>query len=65
MKIVSWNLFLMKKLLNKEVYGSRNQYTKPIKQCHSNENLDCQRGGGTRAPCMGPTDKHSNMKCAR
>ena len=35
----------MKKLLNKEVCGSREQYAGPTEQCHSNENLDCQRGG--------------------
>ena len=63
--MVPWNPFLMKKLLNKEVCESREQYTRPTKQCHSNENLDCQRGDGFRAQCTGPTDRHSHVKCAR
>ena len=44
-----FNPFLMKKLLNKEICGSHEQYTKLTDQCHSNENLDCQRGGGSHA----------------
>ena len=55
----------MKKLLNKEVCGSHEQYTGLTKQCHSSENLNCQRSGGSRAQCTGLTDRHSDVKCTR
>ena len=47
----------MKKWLKKKVYESREQYTGPTEQCHSSANLDCQRGGGSRAQCMGLTSR--------
>ena len=39
MWIVPWDLFLMKKLLNKEICGSHEQCTGPTEQCHSSKKV--------------------------
>ena len=46
----------MKKLLKKEVCGSRKQCMRPIGVTHSCEIFVGQRGSGSRAQCTGPTD---------
>ena len=54
----------MKKLLKKEVCGSRKQCMRPIGVTHSCEIFVGQRGSGSRAQCTGPIDSTvSHVKC--
>ena len=53
---MSWDPFLIKVLVKKDVYGSREQYTRPTDSAIP---MMCGRSksSGSYARCMGPTGK--------